>query len=346
MTEEQIAIGLTEQFLPQFLLSNPNQDSQAPAHSERIRQYTQAALTIFDDPMQPITIWGYSSAFNPLAFVETILPPNLHYLLQSAQFLIDPTRTVLTQTPVFFDLNLESAQLRILAAYGHPNRWLQSSRDLKRYLYGPSSAIPCPADRFFRQHIPLTSTALQLTVNGTPFCTVPESPAGKELAETLLRRASNAGYKEASLFSLDGQHQTLIDHVSLPAPSRYFEAQARALHNKPHIYRLPGREYADHLLNTALGIPYGSNLLRIFTSQLAPGETRIEAINGILDLQVSSSPYGDSELAFHVRERTTSSTILHSLYMEASQTLDPLRLFRQHRQSGRTRRGRAHGRSR
>jgi hypothetical protein len=75
MTEEQIAIGLTEQFLPQFTLSNLDQDSQAPAHSERIRQYTQAALTIFDDPMHPIIIWGYSSAFNPLAFVETILPP-------------------------------------------------------------------------------------------------------------------------------------------------------------------------------------------------------------------------------------------------------------------------------
>ena len=346
MTEEQIAFGLTEQFLPQFTLSNPDQDSQAPAHSERIRQYTQAALTIFDDPMQPITKWGYSSAFNPLAFVETILPPNLHYLLQSAQFLIDATRTVLTHAPVFFDLNLESAQLRILAAYGHPNRWLKSSRDFKRYLCDPSSAIPCPADRFFRQHIPLTSTALQLRVNGVPFCTVPESPPGKELAETLLHRAPNAGYKEATLFRFDGQHPTLIDHASLPAPSRYFEAQARALHNKPHIYRLPGREYADQLLNTTLGIPYGSNLLRIFTSQLAPGETRIEPISGILDLQVSSSPYGDSELAFHVRERTTRSTILHSLYMEASQTPDPLRLSQPHRQSGRTRRGRAHGRSR
>ena len=346
MTEEQIAFGVTERFLPQFTLSNPDQDSQAPAHSERICQYTQAALTIFDDLTHPITIWGYSSAFNPLAFVETILPPNLHYLLQSAQFLIDPTRTALTHAPVFFDLNSESAQLRILAAYGHPNHWLKSSRDLKRYLYDLSSAIPCPADRFFREHTPITSKALQVRVNGNPFCTVPESPAGKELAETLLRRASNAGYKEATLFSLDGQHQTLIDHVSLPAPSRYFEAQARALHNKPHIYRLPGLEYADHLLNTALGVPYGSNLLAILTSQLAPGDTRIEPITGILDLQVSSSPYGDSELAFHVRERTTSSTILHSLYMEASQTLDPLRLSKPHRQSGRTRRGRAHGRSR
>ena len=346
MTEEQIASGLTDQLLPQFTLCTPEQDSRASLYSEQIRQYTQAAMIIFDDPTHPITIWGYSSAFNPLAFVETILPPNLHYLLQSAKFLIDPTRTVLTHAPVFFDLNLESAQLRILAAYGHPTRWLKSSRDLKRYLYDPSSAIQCPADRFFRQHIPLTSTALQLRVNGDPFSTVPESPAGEELAETLLRRTSNAGYKEATLFSLDGQHQTLIDHASLPAPSRYFEAQARALHNKPHIYRLPGREYADHLLNTALGIPYGSNLLRIFTSQLAPGETRIEPVNGILDLQVSSSPYGDSELAFHVRERTTSSTILHSLYMDASHTLDPLRLSQPHRQSGRTRRGRAHGRSR
>ena len=346
MTEEQIAFGLMEQFLPQFTLSNPDQNSQALVHSERIRQYTQAARTVFDHPLHPITIWGYSSAFNPLAFVETILPPNFHYLLQFGHFLIDPTRTVLTKAAVFFDLASESAQLRILAAYGHPNRWLKSSRDLKRYLYDPSSAIPCPADRFFRQHIPLTSTALQLRVNGDLFCTVPESPAGKELAETLLRRASNAGYKEATLFSLDGQHQTLIDHASLLAPSRYFEAQARALHNKPHIYRLPGGEYADHLLNTALGIPYGSNLLRIFTSQLAPGETRIEPINGTLDLQVSSSPYGDSELAFHVRERTTSGAIIHSLYIDASQTFDPLRASRLHRQTGRTRRGRAHGRSR
>ena len=346
MTEEQIAFGLMEQFLPQFTLSNPDQNSQALVHSERIRQYTQAARTVFDHPLHPITIWGYSSAFNPLAFVETIQPPNFHYLLQFGHFLIDPTRTVLTKAAVFFDLASESAQLRILAAYGHPNRWLKSSRDLKRYLYDPSSAIPCPADRFFRQHIPLTSTALQLRVNGDLFCTVPESPAGKELAETLLRRASNAGYKAATLFSLDGQHQTLIDHASLLAPSRYFEAQARALHNKPHIYRLPGGEYADHLLNAALGIPYGSNLLRILTSQLAPGEMRMEAIDGILDLQVSSSPYSDSELAFHVRERTTSSTILHSLYMDASHTLDPLRLSWPHRQSGRTRRGRAHGRPR
>jgi hypothetical protein len=346
MTEEQIAFGLVEQFLPQFTLCNPEQNPRMPVHSERIRQYTQAAMTIFDDPTHPITIWGYSSAFNPLAFVETILPPNFHYLLQCGQFLIDPTRTVLIQAPVFFDLVSESAQLRILAAYGHPNRWLQSSRDLKRYLYDPSGAIPCPADRFFRQHIPPTTAALQVRVNSDPFCTLPDNPAGKELAETLLHRAPRAGFKEATLFHLGGQHCTLIDHASLPTPPRYFEAQARAPHSKPHIYRLPGREYADHLLNTALGMPYGSNLLGVLTSQLAPGETRIEPIDGILDLQVSSSPYGDAELAFHVRERTTSSAILHSLYMEASQTLDPLKVSRLHRQAGRTRRGRAHGRSR
>jgi hypothetical protein len=346
MTEEQIAFGLTEQFLPQFTLSNPDQDSQAPAHSERIRQYTQAALTIFDDPMHPITIWGYSSAFNPLAFVETILPPNFHYLLQSGQFLIDPTRTVLNKVPIFFDLASESAQLRILAAYGHPSRWLKSSRDLNRYLYDSLGAIPYPADRFFRQHIQRATTPLQLRVNDTPFCTLPESPAGKELAETLLHRAPNAGYKEAALFRFDGQHPTLIDHASLPAPSRYFEAQARTLHNKPHIYRLPGREYAEHLLNAALGIPYGSNLLRVLTSQLATGATRREPINGVLDLQVSSSPYGDSELAFHVRERATSSTILLSLYMDASKSLDPLQQPRPRHQTGRTRGGRSHGRSR
>ena len=346
MTEEQIASGLTDQFLPQFTLSNPDQESQAPAHSERVRQYTQAALTIFDDPLHPITIWGYSSAFNPLAFVETILPPNFHYLLQSGQSLIDPTRTVLTHAPVFFDLNLESAQLRILAAYGHPSRWLKSSRDLNRYLYDSLSAIPCPADRFFRQHIQRATTPLQLRVNDTPFCTLPEIPAGKELAETLLHRAPNAGYKEAALFRFDGQHPTLIDHASLPAPSRYFEAQARALHNKPHIYRLPGREYAEHLLNAALGMPCGSNLLRVLTSQLAAGETRMEPIKGVLDLQVSSSPYGDSELAFHVCERTASSTILQSLYMDASKSLDPLEQLRPRRQTGRTRGGRGHGRSR
>ena len=147
MTEEQIAFALTEQFLPQFTLCNPDQNSRAPAHVEQIPQYTQAAMTIFDDPTRPITIWGYSSAFNPLAFVETILPPNLHYLLQSGQFLIDPTRTILTQAPVFFDLNSESAQLKILAAYGHPNRWLKSSRDLKRYLYDSSSTIPASSTR-------------------------------------------------------------------------------------------------------------------------------------------------------------------------------------------------------
>jgi hypothetical protein len=346
MTEEQIASGLTDQFLPQFTPSNPDQDSQAPAHSERIRQYTQAALTIFDDPLHPITIWGYSSAFNPLAFVETILPPNLHYLLQSAQFLIDPTRTALTQAPIFFDLNSESAQLRILAAYGHPSRWLKSSRDLKRYLYDLSSAIPCPADRFFRQHVPLTATALQLRVNGNPYCTVPESPAGKELAETLLHRAPNAGYKETTLYALGGQQLVRMNHVSLPDPPHYFETLAHAPRNRSHIYRLPGREYAEHLLNTALGIPYGSNLLRVLTSQLAAGETRTEPINGVLDLQVSSSPYGDSELAFHVRERTTSSTILLSLYMDASKSLDPLQQARPRHQTGRTRRGRSHGRSR
>jgi hypothetical protein len=99
-------------------------------------------------------------------------------------------------------------------------------------------------------------------------------------------------------------------------------------------------------LNAALGIPYGSNVLGILTSQLAPGEMRTEPIDGILDLQVSSSPYGDSELAFHVRERTTSSAIIHSLYIDASQTFDPLRVSRLQRQTGRTRRGRAHGRSR
>ena len=346
MTEEQIASGLTDQFLPQFTLCTPEQDSRASLYSEQIRQYTQAAMTIFDDPTHPITIWGYSSAFNPLAFVETILPPNFHYLLQSGHFLIDPTRTVLAQAPTFFDLNSESAQLKVLAAYGHPNRWLKSSRDLKRYLYDPSSAIPCPADSVFHQHIPLTSTALQLRINGDPFCTAPESPAGKQLAQALLHRAPNAGFKKATLFRSNEQHWTLIDHVSLPAPSRYFEAQARALHNKPHIYRLPGQEYADQLLNATLGIPYGSNILGILTSQLAPGDTRIEPIGGILDLQISSSPYGDSELAFHVREQTTNSTILHSLYMEASQTLDPLRVSMPRRQAGRTRRGRAHGRSR
>jgi hypothetical protein len=335
MTKEQIAVGLMEQLLPQFTVCNPGPNSRTPLHWERIRQYTQAAMTIFDDPMHPITIWGYSSAFNPLAFVETILPPNFHYLLQCGQFLIDPTRTVLTQAPVFFDPGSESAQLRILAAYGHPNRWLQSSRDLKRYLYDPSGAILCPADRFFRQHIPATTAALQVRVDGAPFCTVPDNPVGKELAEILLHRAPSAGLKKATLFHLDGQHWTLIDHVSLPAAPRYFETHARAPHSELHIYRLPGREYADHLLNTALGIPYGSNLLRVLTSQLAPGETRIEPIDGILDLQVSSSPYGDAVLAFHVRERTTSSAILHSIYMEASQTLDLLKVYRLHRQTGR-----------
>jgi hypothetical protein len=345
MTEEQISFGLTEQFLPQFTLSNPDQDSQAPAHSERIRQYTQAALTIFDDPMHPITIWGYSSAFNPLAFVETILPPNFHYLLQSGQFLIDPTRTVLNKVPIFFDLASESAQLRILAAYGHPSRWLKSSRGLNRYLYDSLSAMPCPADRFFRQHIQRATTPLQLRVNDTPFCTLPESLAGKELAETLLHRAPNAGYKEATLYALDGQKWVRMNHVSLPDPPHYFETLAHAPCNRPHIYRLPGREYAEHLLDTALGIPYGSNLLRVLTSQLATGETRTEPINGVVDLQVSSSPYGDSELAFHVCERTASSTILLSLYMDASKSLDPLEKLCPHRQSGRTRRGRGHGRS-
>jgi hypothetical protein len=116
MTEEQIASGLTEQFLPQFTLCNPGQDSQAPVHSERIRQYTQAAMTIFDGPMHPVTVRGYSSAFNPLAFVETVLPPNFHYLLQSGPFLIDPTRTVFTQAPVFFNFNSQSTQFKILAA--------------------------------------------------------------------------------------------------------------------------------------------------------------------------------------------------------------------------------------
>jgi len=90
---------------------------------------------------------------------------------------------------------------------------------------------------------------------------------------------------------------------------------------------------------------YGRNLLRILTSQLAPGETRTEPIYGILDLQISSSPYGDSELAFHVRERVTNSTILLSLYMEASQTFYPPRQSRTHRQAGRNRPGRDHGRS-
>jgi hypothetical protein len=245
MTEEQLAFGLTKQLLPQFTVYNPGPNSRALIHSERIRQYTQAAISIFDDPMHPISIWGYSSAFNPLAFVETILPPNFHYLLQSGQFLFDPTRTVLTQAPVFFDLASEVTQLKIIAAYGHPNRWLKASRDLKRYLYDPLSAIPCPADRFFRQHIPPTTSALQIRINGNPFCTVPESPAGTELAETLLHRAPNAGLKDATLFRLAGQHWTLIDHASLPAPPRYFEAQALTPHSKPQIYRLPGREYAD-----------------------------------------------------------------------------------------------------
>ena len=53
MTEEQIAFALTEQFLPQFTLCNPDQNSQTPAHAEQIPQYTQAAMTIFDDPIAP-----------------------------------------------------------------------------------------------------------------------------------------------------------------------------------------------------------------------------------------------------------------------------------------------------
>jgi hypothetical protein len=142
MTEEQIASGLTDHLLPQFTVCSQDRNSRTPLHSVPIQQYTQAALTIFDDPMHPITIWGYASAFNPFAFVETILPPNFHYLLQSGQFLIDPTRTVLTQTPIIFNLASESAQLKILAAYGHSNRWLKSSRDLNRYLYDPTSSIP------------------------------------------------------------------------------------------------------------------------------------------------------------------------------------------------------------
>lgn len=91
---------------------------------------------------------------------------------------------------------------------------------------------------------------------------------------------------------------------------------------------------------------YGINLPWILTSQLFPGETRTEPINGILVLQVSLPQNGDSELAFHVHERTTSSTILISLYIGAFQTLSPPRQSRLRRQAVRTRRGRGHGRSR
>jgi hypothetical protein len=91
---------------------------------------------------------------------------------------------------------------------------------------------------------------------------------------------------------------------------------------------------------------YGTSLPWILTSQLVPGETRTEPINGILVLQVSLPQNGDSELAFHVHERTTSSTILLSSYMESPQTLHPPQQSRLRRQAGRTRRGRGHGRSR
>ena len=68
---------------------------------------------------------------------------------------------------------------------------------------------------------------------------------------------------------------------------------------------------------------YGTNLTWIVTSQLALGETRTEPTNGILVLPVSFAQDVDSELAFHVHERTTSSTILLSIYMEAPQSLHP-----------------------
>jgi hypothetical protein len=83
---------------------------------------------------------------------------------------------------------------------------------------------------------------------------------------------------------------------------------------------------------------YGTNLPWILTSQLVLGETRTEPINGILVLQVSFPQDGDSELAFHVHERTTSSTILLSLYMEAPRILNPPQQSPPRRQAGRTRR--------
>ena len=69
--------SLTDDFLPHIASRTEQMEARPILSVERLRFYTGSAIEIFSRSDCQLRLWGYSSAFNPLAYVETIMPPNL-----------------------------------------------------------------------------------------------------------------------------------------------------------------------------------------------------------------------------------------------------------------------------
>ncbi len=345
MTRAELEQCLTIDFLPLLGDSSQEMSVRPIVSTDRIRLFTTKALTVFDSHSAPAALWGYSSAFNPLAFVETIMPPNFHYLLHCDHWVIDPVRTGLSKRPFIFDLDKEDDQLAILSAYGHPSRWLSCSKDLSRYIWKPDQTIACPIDYVFHDHKTIKQGTVQVRTDHTPLCTLPSTKNGLIFAQTLVRRAFLAGCKEATLYENDGSNWNLLERIVIPEPARYFADRAQASEPRARIYRLPGRSYALHLLGAAIGIPQANTLLRNLTQDMGVNETRLQPLQNLLELHVSSSPYGDADFAFHIREKLSDPSVMRPLYMDAAQALKPGDRKPHGRQYAPRRRGRSQTRS-
>src|SRR6202035_956089 len=123
MTTDRIEKQLTEEFLPRIQPAALVAGTRAGLSVSRLKDCTTTALAVFDRAEHPATVWGYCSAFNPLAYVETIMPPHFHYLIQIERTIIDPIRTALLQKPIHYNIDSEDDQMRMISAYGHPSRW-------------------------------------------------------------------------------------------------------------------------------------------------------------------------------------------------------------------------------
>jgi hypothetical protein len=315
MTADELQALILTTFLPRVVLIVGDRPLLSV---ERIRVLTTIALEYLGRTTQKMQLWGYCSAFNPLAFVETIMPPNFHYLIQSDRIIFDPIRTALSNHPVIYNLDSLSDEYALLSAYGHPSRWLSCSTDLMRYAWIPDLAVRLTTDPIFKHHHASEEGSLQVRIDNAPLCTIPPSVTGANLATTIVSRAYLTGCREATLHTFGTSQWKLFERKLLPDPAQYFAERLKAREKDARIYRLPSRTYALHLLAAAIGTAPASALLRTLSLDMAKNETRFQPVQQILEVHVSASPYDDAELVYHIREKATDTSTLQAIYIDAS----------------------------
>jgi hypothetical protein len=127
-----------------------------------------------------------------------------------------------------------------------------------------------------------------------------------------------ADRKAISLFHHESGRWNREAELLMPTPEQYFQNRTVLSTTSAMIYRLPGREFAHHLLKTILGSVQATTRLEALSSKLDTNESRVASINGLFALIVSSSPYGDGDLSFHIQEKTQDGSSLHNIYIDAS----------------------------